>query len=229
MSLTPTQIAPPPWELAGDGYVFLFRFSKAFVQEQGFLEDYQHSAYQHGLLGLGTVMLVDYKTSDVGPYRELLFVPGKFRFNNAPRGTWGISKIYVSSYNSVWNGKENWGIPKELAEFNIRQINKREEQIEVKSGNEVFFKARLKKRRFSFPVSTKLFPLKLAQKLREDLVITSLSANGRASFAKLLDIQINSLYFPDFSKAKLIAILSVQDFKMTFPLPKVLNDYFKAR
>jgi hypothetical protein len=229
MSLAPTQIAPPPWNLTGNGYVFLFRFSRAFVQEEGFLEEYQRTTYQRGFLGLGAVMLVDYKTSDVGPYRELLFVPGKFRFNGAPDGTWGISKIYVSSYNSVWNGKENWGIPKESAEFKVQKINEREEQIEVKSGNVIFFKARLKKSRFSFPVTTRLFPLKLAQKLREDLIVTDLSANGKASIAKLLDIQINSLYFPDISKAKLIATLGVQDFKMIFPVPMVFNDYFKAR
>ncbi|RZK00390.1 MAG: acetoacetate decarboxylase, partial [Flavobacterium sp.] len=122
MSLTPTQIAPPPWDLTGNGYVFLFHFSKAFVQEQGFLDDYQKDTYKGGLLGLGTVMLVDYTTSDVGPYKELLFVPGRFSFNKPADNTWGISKIYVSSYYSVWNGRENWGIPKELAEFNIQKI-----------------------------------------------------------------------------------------------------------
>ncbi|RFS16265.1 acetoacetate decarboxylase family protein [Emticicia sp. C21] len=229
MSLGPTQIAPPPWKLTGNGYVFLFRFSKVFVQEQGFLDDFQKSAYKHGLLGLGTVMFLDYTTSNVGPYRELLFVPGKFDFSKASIKTWGVSKIYVSSYNSVWNGRENWGIPKELADFNIQKISEREEIIEVKTNNEVFFKARLKKGDFNFPVTTKFFPLKLAQKLHNDLLITHLSTNGKASFAKLSGIKVNSQYFPDISQAKLLAIVSIKNFKMTFPFPKVINDYFKKR
>lgn len=229
MSLGPTQIAPPPWKLAGNGYVFLFHFSKAFVQEQGFLDDYQKTTYKHGLLGLGTVMLLDYTTSNVGPYRELLFVPGRFDFSKASINTWGVSKIYVSSYNSVWNGRENWGIPKELADFDIQKINDREEVIEVKTNNEVFFKAHLKKGRFNFPVTTRLFPLKLAQKLCDDLLITHLSTHGKASFAKLSAIEVNSQYFPDISKAKLLAIMAIKDFKMTFPLPVAVKDYFRKR
>lgn len=229
MSLTPTQIAPPPWELEGNGYIFLFRFSEAFVQEQGFLADYQQNTYRQGLLGLGTVMLLDYKTSGVGPYSELLFVPGRFHFDKAPNGTWGISKIYVSSYDSVWNGRENWGIPKELAEFHAHKINSLEEVIEIKTNNALFFKAHLKKGKFSFPVTTKFFPLKLAQKLRDGLLITNSPANGKASFTRLIDIQVNSQYFPDISKAKLLAVLAVKDFKMTFPEPLVLKDYFKSK
>lgn len=227
MSQTPTQIAPPPWELEGNGYIFLFHFPKAFVEEQGFLDAYQHETFKSSLLG--TVMLVDYSKSAVGPYKELLFVPGRFSFEDTPGITWGVSKIYVSSYDSVWNGRENWGIPKELADFKIHEINKSEEIIEIKIGSEVFFKVHLKKRKFTFPVSTRFFPLRLAQKLRGDLIITNSTANGRASFAKLLDIQINSQYFPDVSKAKLLAILAVKDFKMTFPIPKVLKDYFIIR
>jgi len=224
MSQFPTQMAPPPWNLEGNGYIFLFHFPKAFVEEQGFLDAYQYDTFKSGLVG--TVMLVDYSTSAVGPYKELLFVPGRFNFKKAPNFTWSVSKIYVSSYDSVWNGRENWGIPKELADFKIHKINKSEEIIEVKIGDEVFFRVHLKKRKFTLSISTRFFPLRLAQKLRGDLIITNSKANGKASFAKLLDIQVNSQYFPNVSKAKLLAILAVKDFKMTFPIPKILTDYF---
>ena len=227
MDNQPTQIVPPPWHLQGKGYIFLFHFSREFVENNGFLAQYQQEAYNGSLLG--TVMLVDYETSGVGPYKELLFVPGQMPFSKAPSGLWSISKIYVSSADSVWNGKENWGIPKELADFSITQLNAREEVFEIKTGEKVFFKAHLKKGRFNFPITTKFFPLKLAQKLRNDLVITNSPASGKASFAKLLDIKIDSQYFPDISKARLLAILAVKDFKMTFPLPDILKEYFKDK
>jgi len=49
--------------------------------------------------GLGTVMLVDYNTSNAGPYGELHFIPGKFKHQNKRLNS--ISKIYVSTLASV--------------------------------------------------------------------------------------------------------------------------------
>lgn len=224
MNSNPSIIAPPPWNLKGNGYIFLFHFSKDFIQKNGFLADYQKDTYKHGLVG--TIMLVDYAESAVGPYRELLFVPGQFQFPKAPSGLWGITKIYVSSYDSVWNGIENWGIPKELAEFEITKINDKEEVFDVKISGKTFFKAHLKKWGIHFPITTAFFPLKLAQKLRKDLIITNSPAKGKACFAKLVDIEINQELFPDVSEIKPLAILSVKDFQMTFPKPVVLKDYF---
>ena len=105
-------IAPPPWHLTGDAYIWLFKFPRGFVERNGFLADWQRAA-----LGatLGAVVLIDYRESDVDPYRELLFIPGRMKV--AGRGVFSISKIYVSSPDSVANGIENWGIPKQLANF----------------------------------------------------------------------------------------------------------------
>jgi acetoacetate decarboxylase len=57
------------------------------------------------------------QTSGVGPYKELLFIPGVFHING--RYTYSISKIYVSTEASVRSGIENWAIPKEVADFTI--------------------------------------------------------------------------------------------------------------
>jgi len=32
-----TKKKPAPWELSGDGYIFVFKFSKDFVEKNGFL------------------------------------------------------------------------------------------------------------------------------------------------------------------------------------------------
>ena len=105
-------IAPAPWQLTGNAYIMVYKFSKEFVEEQGFLEDWQKDAFEGYL---GTVMLVNYETSGVGPYFELLFIPGMFDFEG--KNYFSISKIYVSSDDSVYNGIKNWGIPKEQAEY----------------------------------------------------------------------------------------------------------------
>jgi len=112
-----TQIAPAPWSLTGRGFVLLYYFPAAFNQQFGFMADYQQAGYKGGL---GAVMLVDYNSSDVGPYYELLFIPGLFYLGG--KLTFSISKIYVSSYDSLWNGRENWAIPKELAQFKVSEL-----------------------------------------------------------------------------------------------------------
>ena len=217
------QIAPAPWTLKGNGYIFIYHFPKEFVEKFGFLADYQRLSFKGDFVG--TVMLVDYETSAVGPYQELLFVPGRMTFNK--KKLFSISKIYVSSDDSVWNGNENWGIPKELADFKITKPNEKEAIIEVMIEGKTFLKTHLRSGSFSFPITTKFFPLKLAQKRRNDLLITNSPAKGKASFAKMLEIEVDSAFFPDISQLKLLSILAVRDFEMTFPEPIVLKDYFE--
>lgn len=214
--------APPPWKLKGNGYIFLYHFPKSFVEKFGFLADYQDDRFNSDFVG--TVMLVDYATSAVGPYHELLFVPGRLNFNK--KKIFSISKIYVSSQESVENGIANWGIPKELADFKITKLSEKEEIVEVMIAGKTFFKAHLQKRSLKFPITTKFFPLKLAQKLGNDLLITNSPAKGKASFAKLLNIEVDSSHFPPISQLKPLSILAVSDFEMEFPHPEIIKNYF---
>lgn len=214
--------APPPWKLKGNGYIFLYHFPKSFVEKFGFLADYQADRYDGDFVG--TVMLVDYATSAVGPYHELLFVPGRLDFDK--KKIFSISKIYVSSQDSVENGIANWGIPKELADFKITKLSEKEELIEVIIAEKTFFKVHLQKHSFKFPITTKFFPLKLAQKLGNDLLITNSPAKGKASFAKLLNIEVDSSLFPPISQLKPLSILAVSRFEMEFPRPKIISNYF---
>lgn len=219
MPLSPTVVAPPPWKLTGNGYIFTFWFKKAWVKKFGHLLGFQQETF---LGGLGTVMLVDYHSSDVGPYRELLIVPGKFNLNGKKQ--FSISKIYVSSYESVWNGVNNWGIPKELADFEINEISPNTEQIKVSLRGEVFLEAKFTKRNFYFPISTRFFPLKLAQQRKNKLLITNSSAKGKATFLKYYELQINQAHFPDVSDLNPLTVLAVKDFEMVFPTPEESNE-----
>lgn len=214
--------APPPWKLKGNGYIFLYHFPKSFVEKFGFLSDYQVDRFNGDFVG--TVMLVDYATSAVGPYHELLFVPGRLSFDK--KKIFSISKIYVSSQDSVENGIANWGIPKELADFKITKLSEKEEVVEVMIAGKTFFKVHLQKRSFKFPITTKFFPLKLAQKLGNDLLITNSPAKGKASFAKLFNIEVDSSHFPPISQLNPLSILAVSDFEMEFPHPEIIKNYF---
>src|SRR5262245_61022490 len=106
------QIVPPPWRLTGSGYILLYRwFPRDFVAVQGQVPPALAGSFKGGA---SAVMVVNYENSEVGPYRELLFIPGLFE-----RG-FSITRTYVSSQASVDSGRANWGIPKQLAEFDVR-------------------------------------------------------------------------------------------------------------
>jgi hypothetical protein len=217
------KIAPAPWNLTGDAYIMVYKFSKDFVEEYGFLSDYQQDRF----LGyVGTVMLVDYKTSGVGPYRELLFIPGMFTFDW--KKMFSISKIYVSSRDSVYNGIENWGIPKEYADFDWQTNADGTEDISVNIEGKEFFKTTIKKGFVSFPLTTAILPLNVVQKLRKDLIITNPTAKGKATLAKIKSIKVDKDFFPDLSKASPLITMKVKDFEMTFNVPLVKKDYFKS-
>lgn len=208
----PSVVAPAPWTLTGNGYIFLYRFPKEIIKKNGFLSDYQQDSFR-GLLG--SIMFVDYHTTPVGPYQELLFIPGLFKMLD--RNTFSISKIYVSSFESVWNGIENWGIPKEKCDFDIQKNKNNTDHLTASLAGNPFFEATLKRGKISFPLTTGIFPLRITQRLGNQMVYTKPSAKGKAYFAKLQDCKINSELFPGISKLKPLAVLVVENFSMTFP------------
>ena len=209
------KIAPAPWTLHGDGVVMIVHFPEAFVREHGFLADFQRDGYRGYV---GTVMLVDYHRSGVGPYRELLFIPGVFRLGG--QITFSISKIYVSTYDSVWNGIENWGIPKELADFNITNLPDGTRVYAVSSGGQPFFSARVKPWSFRFPVATSLLPsFQVMQQSGGKLLLTKPEAIGKGRLASLSGVEIDPAYFPDIRRGTILSTVAVEDFTMTFPVP----------
>ena len=74
-----SQIAGAPWTLQGEGYMFFYKFTKEWVVKNGFLPEELGGKF-YGFFG--NMMLVNYQSSPVGPYRELLFMPGKFKIDN---------------------------------------------------------------------------------------------------------------------------------------------------
>ena len=209
--------APPPWTLHGDGLVLVAHFPETFVREHGFLADFQQTSYRGWV---GTVMLVDYTTSNVGPYRELLFIPGLFSIGG--NTTFSISKIYVSTQVSVGNGIENWGIPKEQADFDITHNPDGSMTYVVSQQGRPFFTVRATSGGLSFPVSTRLLPgFQVTQKRRGELLLTAPTATGKGRFARLHNLRIDPAYFPDITQGTRLATIAVKEFTMMFPAPAV--------
>lgn len=216
--MQPRYFSPPPWLLTGDGIVLLYHFSESFLQRYNFMAGYQKQAYKGWL---GAIMLATYKTSGVGPYHELLFIPGLIGVNG--KLAFSIAKIYVSTFDSAWNGRENWGIPKEVADFSVATYADGTKEFEVSKDDKTFFNASVKPFAPQVPITTDILPLtRIIQQLRDQLLLTHLSCKGRLQLTSLKNIHSDSDFFPPVQHLKPLVTLSVRDFLMTFPVPHKL-------
>ena len=76
--------AAAPWHLTGRGFILMYRFQDSFIRENCFLpEEWKETKWS----GMGYVMLVDYQDTPVGPYKELLVIPGKSRLGGSRLAT----------------------------------------------------------------------------------------------------------------------------------------------
>lgn len=209
---------PAPWSLTGSGYIILITLRESFVTQSCFVPESLAGSFSGGI---GTIMLVDYVSSDAGPYKEILFIPGRFSFQG--RNLFSITKIYVSTMNSVVNGIRNWGIPKELAQFNISQTGN-ERVVHIDRDGVCFAELCFKHYPIHVPITTALVPpalRTLGHHYQSRTYITRLSARGSVCPARLVSARIDKTYFPDFTTGKVLASFYVSKFLMVFPVPQV--------
>lgn len=186
--------AGPPWHLQGSGSILLFRFEPGFLERE-----------------LGLVMLVDYDDSPIGPYRELLFLAG-FRISR-------ITKIYVSTEESADNGRHNWGIPKEVADFAVERRG-RTERVHVTQAGRTVADLTVGIGRPPLPVTALLIPRSfrtLVQPWEGRTYVTTLAGRGIVRPARLLKARIDPELFPDLTRGKLLGAVQVSRFRLVFP------------
>lgn len=209
--------APAPWTLDGDGWILLLRLPEDVRQDARHLPP---ELRDQALLGPSIVMFVDYADSPAGPYRELLYIPGRCETADGRRA-WTVTRIYVSSWDSVVNGRQNWGIPKDLAEFE-RTSTGRGERIRVAVGNRQIASLELESRGPALPVHAGLLPGGLRRIVQyhagRSFEFTPV-ARGRAALARAGRLETDTGLFPDLAGGRLALALRVPRFRLHFPAP----------
>jgi len=215
-----TDLFPAPWSLRGQGHIFLFRFSQAFLQQEGLIPPSLRSSF---VGGVGALMLVDYAHSDCGPYRELLLIPGNFRIGDKVRPS--ITRIWVSTQVSVVNGRKNWGIPKHQAQFDVAQRPDGTESWSVVDQTGAVFRGSVKVVGYTppLPIHSALIPHTIAQSWQSQLFVTKVSARGWGRPCKLSIDQGAAPRGLDFrTERPLLGLgMRVDPFSMTFHTPAV--------
>ena len=210
---TPFLPIPAPWTLQGEGIVLLFYFKKDWIAQAANLPAYLQGKFKGGF---GYVMLVDYQQSPVGPYRELLFIPGKFGEEKLQ----SITTIFVDSEASTANGRANWAIPKQTAEFHW-QKEKGLDRVEVSLNGKQVFRASIRSGGIPFPMSTALLPIQLRQELAGQVLFTQPEGKGWGKMARIQELELDPQLFPDIRGIKPLLALKVSPFTLTFPKPSI--------
>ena len=211
---------PAPWRLTGTGWIALLRMPRSATARRAFVP----AALSASVAGpVSLLVCVDYLQAPCGPYREVLFVPGTMRFGDGRRRL-SISRILVSTWESVVNGRANWGIPKDRADFDLERRAGIDTFRVSSEGRDVcaFDFARPTGPRL--PLNTALVPARwrtLAQCYEGRRFVYRPEARGTVRLARLLDWRCNPELFPDLSVAQPLLALAVEEFEMVFPVAQV--------
>ncbi|MFT4736743.1 MAG: hypothetical protein ACI8QD_001913 [Cyclobacteriaceae bacterium] len=203
-------LVSPPWQLQGQGWIFAFKSDKS---SQSAL-----SVRGQPPSGLHFLMFVDYQSSPVGPYKELLLIPGRYHVGNK-RG-YQISHIHVSTDESTMNGRAHWGIPKVTSDF-IESAKGNQHHWRVKSKKGEILTADFSKKGFSIPVASKLLPYQLIQQMDEKIFQLKPTASGQMKWATLDNFESSMEGFKTLNGKKALIGMYAAPFKMKFPLAKI--------
>lgn len=209
--------APAPWQLKGHAYICLLKKNSNLLDSFSFIPDKLKDRLQpesHPIM-----MFVDYTYSPVGPYYELLFIPGRFRYENELHYL-SISRIFVSTLNSVINGKKNWGIPKELADFNVGHDHQRHFYVNLSKEGKQFVELKFKSWPILLPFTTRLLPKTwrtFIQFFQGKTYLFQPNGCGLLRPASLVEAHINPEVFPAVNPEDIMTTVKVTNFKLDFP------------
>jgi hypothetical protein len=162
-------------------------------------------------------MWVDYESSDAGPYRELLYIPGAFRSGLQLR--YSITRIYVTTEASVINGRRNWGIPKELADISWK-VGKEGVEICCRGPQGLAGQMAIRHLPGKVPVNTGLIPKILrtfVQYWEGQTFEYPLMGRGWLKPVQVTDCQFEEPGFPALCREDILAGFAVDPFRLVFP------------
>ncbi len=210
-----------PWNFTGNGYIMLFKFPKPFILDHGFLPE----RFRKGFYGnVGAIVFADYQSSNMGPYQELFFVPGKLRYQH--HKVYTISRNYISdNRNGLENSLSDWGISREKASFQFIPGKDLDTLLVTQNGVPVIdITIKVSKKGWVFPLWTFFHPLHMIQDCNGKTFTFNLHGGGKGRFAAIMKVDVNPERFPNFAFFKHVAIIRVTDFHFKLPPAKTKEE-----
>jgi hypothetical protein len=190
--VTAQALAAPPWELRGEATVI---------------------PYRRGILAF-----IRYTESNVGPYDELLWLRP---FQREPAGrVHHVSPIFVSSEASVYNGRVNWGLPKELAVFRVSSLRRGCQSVEVSRSGQLIASFARSCPRGALALDSRSIPRRarrLVQLSGGRRFETVPEARGHCSLIRVTRLRVNRELLPDAHGSRWRFGLCMSDLELRFP------------
>lgn len=221
-SLPSVPLVPAPWNLRGHAWLVAMRLPSDDPARTSFVAP--------GLQGtlkaaFSVLMCVVYDEAPCGPYRELLFIPGTMNFGDARYPS--ISRILVSTWDSVVNGRRNWGIPKDRANFDWARGDDGDRwRVTADDGRELCAIEFTAPSGLRLPLRSAWTPGRfgtLAQRLDGRTYYCQPEARGSMRLCRVRHWQFEPTLFPDLARATVFSSLRIEDFQMTFPVARIVD------
>jgi len=210
---------PAPWQMHASGYVFAVLMPEDVLDQAAFVPSELVPRRKNRI---SVVLFVDYSETAVGPYRELLVTPAAYAH---AQGTYpSITRIYVDSYDSVVNGRLNWGIPKDRADFERTPGAGGTETVRVSRAGHTFAELVLRPYGPTLPVRSWLLPSPLrtlVQHWQGKSYRFTLSASGKARLASVEHWSFDPNFFPDLARGRVLTGAYLPSFDMLFPVAEL--------
>lgn len=221
-SLPSVPRVPAPWSLRGHAWMVALRLPPGDPARTAFLPPGLQATVK---AAFSVLMCVVYDEAPCGPYRELLFIPGTMNFGDARHPS--ISRILVSTWDSVVNGRRNWGIPKDRANFDwVRSDDADRWRVSGDDGHELCAIEFAAAAGVRLPLRSSWTPGRfatLAQRLDGRTYYCAPTATGSMRLCRVRHWQFDAALFPDLSRATVLAALRIDDFRMTFPVARIVD------
>lgn len=207
---------PAPWALTGEGWVLFYRLTAVEAAAPGVARPELRAAWRGGL---GALAFMRYRTSGVGPYDELLSIPGRVEIGG--RRAWSISQIYVSTEASAVSGRANWGIPKDCARFQFEARPTGEDILRAGPDGAPFAGLIARPGGPRLPLNSSAFPLPLAQVWNGQVFRFSLTIKAHVRWLDVIGWRADGAHFPALAGRRPLAAIKLDDFAITFPVASV--------
>lgn len=217
-SLEPT---PPPWALRGTGYIILYAFKREERRAAAFTQPNLEAAWRGGP---GALVWMDYTASPVGPYREILFIPGLFAINE--RLSFSISRIFVETLDSVVGGRANWGIPKDLATFSGETRADGTERLQAHIDERPLADLYVHPLGPVITLDTAFMPITIMQRMHDRFFYTPLVLKAGVQWLDVIRAWTDETdaELPALAGHRPLAAVKLHDFDVTFPMPRIEVD-----
>jgi len=220
-SLPDVKRVPAPWSLRGHAWLVALRLPAGDPARTAFVPLDLRATVK---AAFSVLMCVVYDEAPCGPYRELLFIPGTMNFGGVRHPS--ISRILVSTWDSVVNGRLNWGIPKERADFDwVRNAGGDHWRV-TSDGRELCSLEFTEPTGVRLPLRSSWMPRQfgtLAQRLDGRTCFYRPEATGDLRLCRVRQWRFDPELFPDLGGATVLMALRIEGFKMVFPVARIVE------